>query len=123
MAYERGEVRAGWGDLADWGTCVIVRSSNDVPLVRGFVDDCDDARRAVVFAGLTRSEQRAMTAAIQNRGVELREFTAAEMRSLVTGGVARKTKLYILLIGVLMWPQRLLMHLQGRTAVVFEIAP
>jgi hypothetical protein len=111
-----------WIALQGWGRGVRVRSAADLKAVRNFIDDKGTFRRAVVFENLTAPQRRDLITAIEELGVELREFTDRDKAAMAIRAPGVKDKVLLWGSIVLASPFLVARRLQGRTTKMLEIS-
>lgn len=111
-----------WIALQGWGLRVRVRSSADLEAVRNFINDTGTFRRAVLFENLTAPQRRDLIAAIEELGVELREFTGRDKAAMKIRAPGVKDKVLLWGSFVLASPFLVARRLQGRTTKMLEIS-
>ena len=111
-----------WIALQGWGRGVRVRSSADLEAVRNLINDTGTFRRAVVFENLTAPQRRDLITAIEELGVELREFSDSDKAAMANRATGMKHKLLFWGSFVVASPFLVARRMQGRTTKMLEIS-
>jgi len=119
----RGEFHQGWDNVVGWGRAVTVRSTADLQLVRRFIADSGDFRRAVMLQNVTSAERHALVAAIEHFGVKLTEFTKSDKKRIEHRPFSIKEALMIWVMLILSLPYRIVLLLQRRKSVMLVMTP
>ncbi len=90
--------------------------------MRKFINDEGAFRRAVVFENLTAPQRRDLITAIEELGVELREFTDRDKAAMANRATGMKHKVLFWGSFVLASPFLVAKRLQGRTTKLFKIS-
>ena len=111
-----------WVELVGWGRGVQVRSAADLDVVHRFINDRGTFRRAVIFENLTARRKRELATAIEDLGVELREFADRDKAAMATRTTGVKDRMLVWGSLVVASPFLVARRLQGRTTTILEIS-
>jgi hypothetical protein len=111
-----------WVELVGWGRGVRVRSAADLDVVQRCINDKGTFRRAVVFENLTARRRRELATAIEDLGLEMREFADRDKAAMAIRITGVKDRMLVWGSLVLASPFLVARRLQGRTTSMFEIS-